>query len=335
MLRRTHTTDIQELPLYGGQVLDPLDPDQIPPRRAFLDGYDELFFSGGQLSCYHGDEFFPGFFQILAGCLFSGHALKFGFKDGTDISEPRIKNLYHGPVMADQVNDKRLPHGNAEVPIFEQHHDIEEVPRVLAIQGGADFSRIQFIFCEHLAFHGNLKEIHDPRRENPSCRRKYGTAYDQVRLDLDHRLLSPYEQSAGQIASSGLLRNDFRSGNCALDGPAYTGKGIACLTQGDIPFPNGEVHEVDINGDARKIPDEKIDSRPSLEGKGGFSVDQRNDPQEQFGLSEKYGIDHAGIPSRSAGTVIRYLASYRPCGTIIRFPFPRSTFETSSFDTQG
>ena len=142
MLRRVHTTDIQELPLDGGQVLDPLDPDQIPPGRTFLDGYDELFFFEGQLSCYHGNEVFPGLLEVLAGGFSLGHALKFGFIDRPDISEPRIEKLYHRPVMADQVNDKRLSHVGAEVPIFEQHHDIEEIPRVLAIQGGADLPRV-------------------------------------------------------------------------------------------------------------------------------------------------------------------------------------------------
>ena len=57
--------------------------------------------------------------------------------------------------------------------------------------------------------------------------------------------------------------------------------------------------------------------------------------QQAVGLSEEYGIDHAGISSRPAGTVIRYFASYRPFGTIIRFPLPRSTFDMSSFDTHG
>ncbi len=51
MLRRTHTTDIQKLPLDCGQVLDSLDAYQIPLRRAFLDGYDELFFLDGQPAC--------------------------------------------------------------------------------------------------------------------------------------------------------------------------------------------------------------------------------------------------------------------------------------------
>ncbi len=40
MLRRVHTTDIQELPLDGGQVLDPLDPDQIPRVLAIQGGAD-------------------------------------------------------------------------------------------------------------------------------------------------------------------------------------------------------------------------------------------------------------------------------------------------------
>ena len=90
-----------------------------------------------------------------------------------------------------------------------------------------------------------------------------------------------------------------------------------------------------IDGDARKFPDEEIDGRPAFQGKDGLPINQRQNPQEQFGLSEVRGIDHAVIPSRSTGTVIRYFGSYRPFETIIRFPFPRSTFDKSSFENQA
>jgi hypothetical protein len=42
----------------------------------------------------------------------------------------------------------------------------------------------------------------------------------------------------------------------------------------------------------------------ALQGKDSLPIDQRQNPQEQFGLSEVHGIDHAVIPSRSTGTVI-------------------------------
>jgi hypothetical protein len=53
----------------------------------------------------------------------------------------------------------------------------------------------------------------------------------------------------------------------------YPGKGIAYLTEGNVPFVNREVGDVDLDRDAEEVPDKKIDSRSSLEGKGAFSID--------------------------------------------------------------
>ena len=104
-----------------------------------------------------GNQLFSGLLQVLAGHLFQSHVSKFGFEDGSDIGESRIENLHHRPVMADQVNDKRLSHGVVEGPLPEKHQDIEEIPWVLAIQRGADLPRVQLIFRKRSTLHGKFK----------------------------------------------------------------------------------------------------------------------------------------------------------------------------------
>jgi len=64
-----------------------------------------------------------------------------------------------------------------------------------------------------------------------------------------------------------------------------------------IYLPMYGIASLVIDGDARKIPDEEIDGRPALQGKNGLPIDQRQNPQEQFGLSEVHGINHAVIHS--------------------------------------
>ena len=57
-----------------------------------------------------------------------------------------------------------------------------------------------------------------------------------------------------------------------------------------------KIYEVNIDGNAWEIPDKEINSRPALQGEDGLFVDKRQYSQEQFGLFEVYGVNHADIP---------------------------------------
>jgi hypothetical protein len=225
-------------------------------------------------------------------------------KTRSDIGESRIENLHHRPIMADQVNDKRLSHAFVEGPLSEQHHDIEEVPWVLAIQGGADLPRVQLIFRKRSRLHGKFKYALGLQAQVPAFRGKERAAHDQIRLNLDRRILPLNRASAPQIGPLDLPGDNLRPRNPALDIPGDPDQGFADLAQRKIPLADRKIDKVDIDGDAWKIPDEEIDGRPALQGKDGLPIDQRQSPQEQFCLSEVHGIDHAVIPSRSTGTVI-------------------------------
>lgn len=141
--------------------------------------------------------------------------------------------------------------------------------------------------------------------------------------------------TAPQVGLLEPLGKDFRPGNQALHLPGDSDQGNAELAEGWGTLARGEIDKSDIDGDTRQIPDEKIDSRPAIPDEDGLLIDQGQDPQEQFCLSKIGAVDHRIIPSRSRGTMIRYFASYRPFGTIIRFPAPRSTFDRSSLASQG
>lgn len=119
MLCWSHSPDIQELPLDGGQVLNPVQADQLPLRSTFLDRNDKLPLRKGQVACDSGHQRFSRFFQLLAGHFFLSHVPEFGLEDRPDIGESRIEKLHHRPVVADQVNDKGLAQGVVEGPVAE------------------------------------------------------------------------------------------------------------------------------------------------------------------------------------------------------------------------
>jgi hypothetical protein len=73
--------------------------------------------------------------------------------------------------------------------------------------------------------------------------------------------------------------------------------------------------------------------------KTGFRGDVRYRPEHQLGLLEIRAVFQGRPPVALrrvsvSGTVILYLESNRPPLTSMRFPFPKSTFDRSSFLTQ-
>ena len=67
-------------------------------------------------------------------------------------------------------HDKRFSHGVVEGPRSEKHQDVEEIPWVLAIQGGADLPRVQLIFRKCSTLHGKFKYTPGPRGQAPTFR---------------------------------------------------------------------------------------------------------------------------------------------------------------------
>jgi len=106
---------------------------------------------------------------------------------------------------------------------------------------------------------------------------KERSAHDQIRLNLDRRVLPLNRTAAPKIGPLDLLGNNLRPRNPALDIPGDPDQGVADLANRQIALADGKIDKVDIDGNARKIPEEEIDGRPALQGKDGLPIDQGQD----------------------------------------------------------
>ena len=100
------------------------------------------------------------------------------------VLQNRVKEFVQGPVVAERKREKSVFDFFRDFVPTEELRDIEEVPRVLAIQRGAELASVEFGAREN----GHLRQAEKPLRDwavGKAAHGEYRSAQNIVRLDLD------------------------------------------------------------------------------------------------------------------------------------------------------
>ncbi len=161
--------------------------------------------------------------------------------------------------MAGEVDHERLARRLVDAALVEQYLDVEEIARVLPIEGRADLAAVEIGQRERGHRHGHLEGFLGGRDEVALLGREHGAANDLVRLDHDPRgfVLDEKARGATGIARDGLLHGgaDDRSLEPARDAVERR----ADVLERRLARIDRDVGQVDVDGEPRHVAPEKVD----------------------------------------------------------------------------
>jgi hypothetical protein len=105
-----------------------------------------------------------------------------------------------------------------------------------------------------------------------------------VTLDLDLGAVSPYQELVDDRLLAILSAHDHGALDRLLDRVGDPPKGGVDRRQGRLSIPDGQIGQVDIDGQAGEIADEQIDRRAAFQGEGLLLENQGQDAHQEPNL---------------------------------------------------
>src|SRR5690606_2231406 len=99
------------------------------------------------------EQLFPGGLEFRQVNRLFGHPGEVAGEQILDGFAVRLQKLCNRSPVTSEVNDKRLPYGIRDRPRCLKMHNVEEVPRVLSVQGGTELTGVEVRRIETLNFH--------------------------------------------------------------------------------------------------------------------------------------------------------------------------------------
>ncbi len=192
------------------------------------------------------------------------HAFEAAQEFIADWLEAWCEHLGHGPIMAEQINDERAAQGVVDAFVGQEIPHVEEIPRMLSIEGGDEFAGEEVGEGDDRYFRETERSF-DGRRDSTCLYRVDGSPQDGRDFDLDLNAFGPDEKSRdGTFRLSGVLGNPCAGNRLAhaCSNPAH--RMIDCCKRFGARVGR-QVGQIDIDGETRHVANEEIDRGAALE----------------------------------------------------------------------
>ncbi len=198
--------------------------------------------------------------------------------------------------MADQIDQKRFAQLIGDAFVFKQQHDIEQVPWMLPVEGGAEFAGVEVRQRHHRDFGEAEFVLHG---------RHHFTVRDGENRASHHR--GQFHFDGGVVPFHGeMQRVDFvpvaachGGGQPLFEVVGDTVQGLVNGRQRLLPVTVRQVDQVDVHGQAWQVAHEQIDGGAALEGEAGFPEHKGQHLQQQRHLPVVGIIPvHGRLPGR-------------------------------------
>jgi hypothetical protein len=227
------------------------------------------------------------------------HAIEAAREFLADIFLRRAQNFRHRPIMAEEVYDEGRAQIVADAFVPQQIADIEQIARMLAIEGGDDLSGVEIGRRDHLDF-GESEFVFDLAGHAASFWGKGAATQYRRHFDLDLDAVGAHEKRGHRAIMS--MQIDPRAADGRFDLRRYPFRRRIDRRKGLVARMDGQICQIDIDRKARHIADEQIDRRAAFQREAVFRRDQRDRPDEQGDLA---AIDIGERHQKPFGTVIR------------------------------
>ncbi|KVC94977.1 hypothetical protein WI77_10870 [Burkholderia ubonensis] len=181
----TKGVEIRELPAKRRQIGNVRNSKERPVRLTARQAKKELSLGGRQVRRQFLSQPLAGFQQGVQAARYLGHADEAAVVVPCDVLVAAKQHFMDGSIVASEIYDEAFDHALGQPTGLIKLPDIEQITRVLAIEGRNEFAAIEFIGREHGQLQFRCELLGRSRTQRAPFDGQDATAKDGVDFDLD------------------------------------------------------------------------------------------------------------------------------------------------------
>lgn len=236
-----------------------------------------------ELPHYERDQRFPRLAQFIKGHRMHSHSDEASIKLCGQRFPAGGKDLSHGTVVAEQIDDEGRPKFITNTFVREEITNIKEIAWVLPVQGGDELPGVEVGERDNAHFCEAKRGLDDPR-DGTLFRLKDAASQNGRHLDFHLSITLPNQHLCRRLLRHHRGETERRTSQPFFDTFGNTPEGGIDSGERLSSARNRQPGEVDIDRQTRHVANKQVDRRSALQSKAVFHGYQGKELEQQPNL---------------------------------------------------